>query len=309
IGRILFISFPLRTYRNGETCAVAVRTDRVRFRVSSREDHVTGDRLTSSDKRALLLWVVAGIIGVLFAQKYFFRAFPEASVNFQVSREEALTRARKFVSGLGENISGYQSAIVFDVDDNAKTYLEREVGLQQANRLMSSELNIWYWDVRFFRPQQEEEFRVRVNPAGQVVGYAHKIEEARAGAALEMAAAQGAAQLFLSAKLGVDLSKWDFLAEEANSKKRPNRTDWSFTWEKRGFRAKDAPYRLRVNIEGDRAGGAEEFLKVPEAWERGYQRLRSSNNTLTAVFLLPYLVLIGAAIWLAVTLTRADSGA
>ena len=29
--------------------------------------------------------------------------------------------------------------------------------------------------------------------------------------------------------------------------------DWSFTWEKRGFRAKDAPDRLRVTLQGDRA--------------------------------------------------------
>jgi hypothetical protein len=62
---------------------------------------VTGDRLTSSDKRALFLWIVAGILGALFAYKYFFRAFPEASVNFQISREEALARAQKFVTGLG----------------------------------------------------------------------------------------------------------------------------------------------------------------------------------------------------------------
>src|SRR6266851_9499358 len=151
MGRILFISFPLRTYRGRETCAVAIRTDRVRFRVSSKEDHVTGDRLTVSDKRALLLWMLAGVIGIVFAQKYFFRAFPEASINFQVSREEALVRAQKFVTGLGENVNGYRSAIVFNVDDNAKVYLERQLGLQQANKLMSSELNIWFWDVRFFK--------------------------------------------------------------------------------------------------------------------------------------------------------------
>ena len=92
------------------------------------------DRLTGSDKRALLLWILLGIVGVVFAQKYFFQAFPEASVDFKVSRAEALARAQKFVGSLGEDVSGYQSAIVFDVDDNAKTYLEREVGLQQANR-------------------------------------------------------------------------------------------------------------------------------------------------------------------------------
>lgn len=265
---------------------------------------MAGERLTSSDKRTLFLWVVFGILGALFSYKYFFRAFPEASVNFKVSREEALARAHNFVSSLGENVSGYRSAIVFNVDDNAKVYLERELGLQQANRLMSSELNIWFWDVRFFKPQQEEEFCVRVSPSGQIVGYEHKIEEARGGASPERAAAQSAAQSFLSAKLGLDLNTWEFLPEEANSKTLPNRVDWSFTWEKRGFRAKDAPYRLRVTLEGDKIGDSEEFLQVPEAWQRSYKRLRSGNDTLALVFIVPYLLLLGIAVWLAIQLTK-----
>ena len=123
---------------------------------------MTGDRLTSSDKRALFLWVAAGILGALFACKYFFLAFPEASVNFKISREEALTRAQKFVSSLGENINGYQSTIVFDVDDDAKVYLERQLGLQQANQLMSSELNIWSWEVRFFKPAYADETEINI---------------------------------------------------------------------------------------------------------------------------------------------------
>jgi membrane protease YdiL (CAAX protease family) len=265
---------------------------------------VAGDRLTGSDKRALLFWVVLGILGAVFAHKYFFRAFPEASVNFQVSREEALKRAQDFVTGLGENISGYQSAIVFNVDENAKVYLERELGLEEANRLMSSELNIWFWDVRFFKPLQEEEFKVRVSPAGKIVGFEHKIEESRAGTSPDRATAQTAAQNFLSARLGVDLTAWDLLPEEANSKVRPNRLDWSFTWEKHGFRAKDAPYRLQVSLEGDRVGGSEESLHVPEAWQRGYERLRSGNNTLALAFLLPYVSLLGIAIYLGIQFTK-----
>jgi membrane protease YdiL (CAAX protease family) len=265
---------------------------------------VSENRLTGSDKRALLLWILVGIVSVVFAHKYFFRAFPEASVDFRVSRNEALTRARKFVGSLGKDVSSYQSAIIFNVDDNAKTYLEREVGLQQANQLMSSELNIWYWDVRFFRPRQEEEFSVRVSPAGEIVGYGHKLEEARAGATLDKAAAEAAAENFLRSKLGVDLSKWDFLAEEANSSKKPNRLDWSFTWEKHGFRAKDAPYRLRVTLEGDRAGSSEEFLQVPEAWQRGYEHLRSTNIFYNQVAIIPYLLLMGAALWIGIVLTK-----
>jgi membrane protease YdiL (CAAX protease family) len=265
---------------------------------------VSGERLAGSEKRALLMWVMLGIAGALFARQYFFRAFPEASVDFRVSRDEALSRARRFVSGLGEDVSNYQSAIIFDVDDNAKTYLERELGLQQANRMMSSELNIWYWDVRFFKPQQEEEFHVRVSPAGEIAGYNHKVEESRAGATLGRTAAQTAAQNFLSGKLGIDLRNWDFLPEEVNSNKRPNRLDWSFTWEKHGFRAKDAPYRLQAALQGDRVGSTQVFLQVPEAWERSYQQLRSTNIFYNEIALIPYALLLGAALWFGISLTR-----
>ncbi|HXN52582.1 MAG TPA: CPBP family intramembrane glutamic endopeptidase [Candidatus Acidoferrum sp.] len=266
---------------------------------------MAGERLSGSEKRALLLWVALGIIGTIFGYKYFFRAFPEASVDFRVTRGEALKRAQSFVAGLGENVSGYRSAIVFSVDDDSKTYLERELGLQQANQLMSSQLHVWYWDVRFFRPLQEEEFYVRVSPAGNIVGYTHKIEEARPGATLDRATAQDRAQNFLVSKLGVDPNQWDFLPEEVNSIKRPNRTDWSFTWEKHAFRAKDAPYRLTVALEGERIGGSREYLRVPEAWERSFQRLRSANDTLALVFTVPYILLLGVAVWLAFKLTSA----
>src|SRR5258707_2546145 len=269
------------------------------------EAAVPGERLSASEKRGLLIWVVVGIIGTLFAYKYFFRAFPEASVDFRVTRPEALKVAQNFVNGLGENVNGYRSAIVFSVDDDAKTYLERELGLKEANQMMSSQLHIWYWDVRFFRPQQEEEFFVRVSPAGNVVGYTHKIEEGRAGATLERAAAQAEAQNFLASRLGIDAGQWDFLPEEVNSVKRPKRTDWSFTWEKHGFRAKDAPYRLTVALEGERIGGSQEYLRVPEAWQRSFQRLRSANDTLALVFTVPYIMLLGVAVWLAFKLTNA----
>ena len=159
------------------------------------------DRLSGSDKRVLILWVLCGLVGALFAQRYFFRAFPEASVDFKVSRADAQARAKQFVVGLGENLNGYESTIVFEVDENAKTYLERELGFQQANQLMSRQLNIWYWHVRFFRPKQEEEFRVHINPAEKVVAYEHKIEEARAEKSLSRDEAETEAEKFAEKNL------------------------------------------------------------------------------------------------------------
>jgi membrane protease YdiL (CAAX protease family) len=268
---------------------------------------VAGDRLTGGDKRALLLWVLAGVIGALVGYKYYFQAFPEASVNLQVSREEALQRAQQFAAEMGENVSGYQSAIIFDLNENAKTYLEREVGLKQTNRLLSSELHIWYWRVRFFKPQQEEEFLVLVSPAGQIVGYQHQVPESRAGASLDREAALAKATQFASSKLGINFSEWELLAGETSSTQRTNRRDWSFTWEKQGFRAKDAPYRLEVGLQGDEIGSSQEYLKVPEDWQRSYAQLRAHNDFLTSVAFIPYIAILASALWLGFALTRRGS--
>jgi len=263
-------------------------------------------RLSGRDKRALILWVLAGIVGLWYAHAHFFEAFPEASVNFKVTRAEAMARAKSFAESLGQNVNDYRSVIVFGVDGDAKTYLERQIGLKEANRLMSSEVHVWSWNVRFFKPQQEEEFRVGVSPEGNITGYLHKIPEAQAGAEPSRETAQEIAQKFLVERLGKSTATWDFLPEEASSEKKPNRVDWKFTWEKHGFRAKDAPERLTIELNGSQIGTAREALKVPEQWERDYERLRSGNTILNITFVIPYVLLFGSVIWLGIQFTRAD---
>jgi hypothetical protein len=223
------------------------------------------------------LWVLAGIAGIVITVTLLFEAFPEASVDFRISRGDAERIAREFLTARGERLDGYTSAIAFRVDDPAKTYLERELGLGEANRLMASgDVAIFAWDVRAFRELQREEFSVRVDPRGRVVGARHVVEEAKAGARLERDAARAVAEsLFRS--LRPDAASYGYLPEEANATDRPGRRDWTFTWERTGFHAKDAPYRVRVTVQGDRADGYEEFLKVPEAWQRDFAALRSTN--------------------------------
>jgi membrane protease YdiL (CAAX protease family) len=266
------------------------------------------ERLGAKDLRVLIVWILLGALGLFVAWRYFFQAFPEASIHFQVSRDEALNRAKSFLTQHGASLEGYQSTIVFSVDDKTKTYLERTVGLEQANQLMSTDVNAWYWEIRFFRPQQKEEFRANVSPEGRIVGYEQVIEEARSGASLERAAAQAIAEQYLRAQYGSDLARYDFLPEESNSTERPNRRDWSFTWQRRGFRAPDnpngAPYRLSVSVQGDKIGGATEFLKVPDPWLRDFQRMRSKNDLIESIAIIPYVLLLSAAFWFIYELSR-----
>ena len=139
---------------------------------------------------------------------------------------------------------------------------------------------------------------------GRIVGYDHILEEAAPGARLERPQALARAQQFLPQALHIDLANYTFLPEEANSVARPNRTDWTFTWERKDFRVKDAPYRLQVAIQGDQLGAYHEFLKVPEEWQRCYARLRSSNDFIETIALIPYAVLVGAALSVLVMLAR-----
>jgi hypothetical protein len=261
-------------------------------------------RLDARDARVLLLWLLAALAGGSIAYRYFFQAFPEASVDFRVTRGAALDDARQFVASQGHSLDGYQSAIVFSVDDNQKTYLEREVGLEQANRLMSSEVSVWYWNARFFKPLQKEEFRVGIDPGGRVVGYEHVVDETTPSARLDRAQALAQAEGFLRDTLRASLDEYTLLPEEASSTARPNRTDWSFAWERSGFRAQDAPYRLRVSLLGDRVGGYEESLQVPEAWQRSFDRMRSTNNLVAAAAMILYALFAGAAVSVLLTLGR-----
>jgi hypothetical protein len=268
---------------------------------------VADNRLDSRDWRDLLGWIAAGIVGLVLAFKFFFVAFPEASLDLKISRDDALGRARQFLVEQGHKLDDYQSSVVFQVDGNAKTYLEREMGLEQANRLMASEVNVWKWQARFFRPLEKEEYGVEVDPAGRIVGMTHVVEERAPGERLEKDAARTIAEEFLRARLKMDLDAFEFLDAESNSTDRPRRLDWSFTWERRGFKAKDAPYRLRVTLLGNSVGGYDEFLKVPEQWERDFQRLRSSNELFQWLGQLPGFLLQGAVFVVLLDLGRRGS--
>ena len=185
--------------------------------------------LSGREKRALILWVLAGIVGLWYAQRHFFEAFPEASVDFKVTRAEAMARGKSFVESLGQNVDDYRRVIVFGVNDNAKTYLEREVGLKEANRMMSSEVNVWNWNVRFFRPNQEEEFWVNVSPEGNVTGYQHKVPEAQAGAQPDRYAGGENSAGFSAYETGQAAQRTGiFFPRKPIHRRNRNRTDWSF---------------------------------------------------------------------------------
>ena len=126
-------------------------------------------------------------------------------------------KARQLAAAQGVNPEGYRSSIVFDVDDTAKTYLEREVepcasrsdDEEQCSHLVLAGAFLSSAAKRGNR-------RARIDPAGGIVGYSHVLEETAPGARLDRGAAQTVAESFLTNTLHADLSRYDFREEEAN---------------------------------------------------------------------------------------------
>ncbi len=234
-------------------------------------------KLTSKDKR--LLWIAVGIaiISGVIAWIYFDDAFPEANIRFDVDRDASQTIAGQFLHSQGLEISPYRHASMFDYDTQAKVYLEREVGLEEANQLMGDAVKIWHWSHRWYQSKQKEEYQVDVTPQGAVSRFQRIIPEEAEGAILSGTEAEVLAREFVIE--GMNRSLEPFTLIEHSAENLPNRTDHTFTWERTDLLDTDATYRYEVVIQGEQFGGFREYLKVPEAWSRDYQEMRSANST------------------------------
>jgi len=234
-------------------------------------------------------FLAAAVVAGVFAWKNFTRAFPEASLTFTVNRATSRPVGESFLHrhapAAAAAMVGRRHAAIFRVEGQAKLYLERELGLEGMGELIRRrEVRPWRWSHRYFRPLDKEEVTVEVTPEGEVAGFAHAIPEERAGASLEETEARARAVEFLETAMGLPPS--GLVPVESRREERPARRDWTFTFERQGWKAAEATYRMEVEVHGDEVAGYREFLKVPDAWQHAYRRLRSGNETaaMAAVF-------------------------
>ncbi len=260
------------------------------------------ERLNAGDYRFTAICLALLAASIWFAAGNVYRAFPEASIDFRVTRADAQPRAQKFLEGQGYNLGAYNVASSFSYDDYAKTFLEREAGLEKANHLMGTRVRLWRWSFRWFRPQQREEFRADITPTGDFVAFEHEIAEDAARPEITAEQARALAENFLRTRAHRDPALLDFV--ETSSVVRPHRIDRSFIWKEHDFDIHDGTYRISVTVLGDEVGSYGEYLKVPDQWGRDYERLRSKNNEAQTIDTLAMVALMIALIALLVKRVR-----
>jgi hypothetical protein len=252
---------------------------------------MTTERLDTGDKRLVLAVALIAAACVTYTIFHYQGAFPEASLDLRLSKAQVTSLAERFLGSQGLSTGGFRNLTLFDPDEQARVYLEREMGLAGANRLMQTAVSVWRWRARWFRPPEEEEMLVYLSPVGALVGFEHAVPEAAPGARLTQESARRLAGDFLAGQ-----TKTAQRLIEEQLQERPARYDYVFTWEQEGFRAKDATYRRTIVVQGDRIGQYSEYLYVPEQWKRDFATLRSSNELYSQVASVFYIFLVLAAV-------------
>ncbi|MCK4420586.1 CPBP family intramembrane metalloprotease, partial [candidate division WOR-3 bacterium] len=174
--------------------------------------------------------------------------------------------------------------------DEEVNYVFRNEGIKGLRKYLDSKPSV-LWETRFFIPLEKEEFLVKLNPAtGEIYSYTHILPEESEGRKLSEEDALKIALSYLEKK-GIKESEIEILKKDKEEKE--NRTDYIFqfeTNEKLGNLSK----RIELKVHGDEPGDFKYYYRIPEDWERDYQKRTALDSV--KVFLFGILVTIAAVL-------------
>ena len=98
------------------------------------------EKLNIKDKRLITVCILLSMVSLFITQSYFKQAFPEASINMDITNEEAKSKAEGFLANRGIDVGEFMHAKRFGYEREAKTFLEWWASLEAVpviNRLRS----------------------------------------------------------------------------------------------------------------------------------------------------------------------------
>jgi hypothetical protein len=228
-----------------------------------------------------LLFSGLALVAGLLAYRYFPKAFSIVALEITMDRDRALSEARAMMTRELLGPAGYRQAASFALDSDAQTFVELEGGGKDAfTRMLREGLYAAYtWRVRHFKEGEANETLIRFTPDGRPYGFHVKLKEDAPGAALDATAARTIAEQMARERWSVDLAP--FAIVEQGQERRPSgRVDHTFTYERPSPTLNEGRYRLRLVVGGDRLTELTHFVKVPEAFSRRYENMRSANEAI-----------------------------
>jgi hypothetical protein len=226
------------------------------------------------------LWCLL-VIGLLGLLSYFSKCdsvFPSASIDLKLSRRLITEKAEAWAQQLSYPPEAAVKSTTFSYDETAKTFLEYELGLTEANVLMKEQIPVWRWTTRFCRPLRLEDCSIYLSPDGKLVACDHAIENDKELPTVNHKEALALAQSFVESQAKLSLASYKQI--EDGSISQPRRTDHFFTWQENLKQFKGAKLRIYVYVAGNQVTIFNHYLHVPQSWTRKFSKLRSYNQAL-----------------------------
>ena len=219
--------------------------------------------------------VLAAAVGI----RYFPQAFSIVALDITMDRGHALDAARTLAVRDNLGPAGFRQAASFAGDDEAQTFIELEGGGKDAfTRMLRDQIYAAFtWRVRHFKGGETNETAIRFTPDGRPYGFVETLKEDAPGAALDAAAARRIAEDGATTRWGVDLARFG-LVEQGQDRRPSGRVDHTFTYERGDVTFNEGRVRLNLVVSGDRLTAVTYFIKVPEAFKRRYENMRSANE-------------------------------
>jgi hypothetical protein len=247
-------------------------------------------------------WVVFTLVSAIctiWAARHFAEAFPLISLDVTMDRTAALDAANALASDRGWGPDTARQAVQFSLDDETQSFVELEGGGKDAyNEMLRGDLYSPYqWVVRRFAEGETNETVIRFRPDGTPYGFHETLPEDEPGANLEAGAARELAETAVTDGWDVDLGEYD-LVESSYEVQPGGRTDHTLVYERPDVQIGDGRYRLRLTVAGDRLTELTHFIKIPEAFSRRYQEMRSANDGIAtgALYAVAILYLAGGCV-------------
>ena len=240
-------------------------------------------RLDARDARVLLLWLLAALVGAGVAYRYFFQAFPEAAVNFQVTREAALEQARAFVAAQGfslDRLPVHHRLQRGRQREDLPRARSRPRRSQSPDGLRGERLVLGRAFLQAAAERRVPRGRGPCGPHCRLSPHAGRGGAGRQPWTRASDSERGSFSARYAARAPGRVTRF------CRPRPTPRCSPTAPTGVSPGNAPASAPRTRRTGcssaLAGDRIAGYQEVLQVPEAWQRDFDRMRSRNNLIAA---------------------------
>lgn len=224
-----------------------------------------------------LLSIFALFIGI-FSIRLFSSIMPELNLEVNTTQQEIEDKAKAFAEELG--FEGYNFSGTISSEGSYIEYARFKLdGVKSLNENIERGIHPSYWSFRFFKEDEIKELNLDLDLEGNRLGFSIKVPEDEVIKDLgEVKSRNIARKIF---------NKWNnnhsnYKEVESSSEKELNNKKYTFVYES-DFNLKDAKHRYSVSVIGDKVTSLFSWVKIPEAFTKEYNEIRSKNMVATSI--------------------------